>query len=145
MLYTSLPVRFGIGNRAGDDALRYHTGYSVAAANPTRADGPAAPSDPTVALFGEDRVRAEAFVENELGRLEANTARCERLLRTLEVYLQHGQRIANASVISGRHRDTVHRHLHEIEELLGFRIEQRSAELLLALRLRRAYGIGVSS
>jgi DNA-binding PucR family transcriptional regulator len=62
--------------------------------------------------------------------------RAERLLETLEVFLKHGQRVANASAITGRHRDTVYRHLREIEDLLGCRIEERSADLLWALRLR---------
>jgi DNA-binding PucR family transcriptional regulator len=79
-------------------------------------------------------------VERELGPIEPLGVRGERLLETLEVFLKHGQRVANASAITGRHRDTVHRHLREIEDLLGCRIEQRSADLLWALRLRSAFG-----
>jgi DNA-binding PucR family transcriptional regulator len=94
--------------------------------------------DGAIALVGGDSERAAAFVERELGPIEALGGRAERLLDTLELFLKHGQRVANASAISGRHRDTVHRHLREIEELLGCRIEERSADLLWALRLRAA-------
>ena len=92
-----------------------------------------------LALVGGDRDRARDFVQNELGPLEmAAGVRCIRLLATLEVFLEHGQRIANASAVSGQHRDTVHSHLREIERILGCKVEHRSAELLWALRLRRA-------
>jgi DNA-binding PucR family transcriptional regulator len=94
--------------------------------------------DGAIALVGGDSERAAAFVQRELGPIEALGGRAGRLLDTLELFLKHGQRVANASAISGRHRDTVHRHLREIEELLGCRIEERSADLLWALRLRAA-------
>lgn len=96
--------------------------------------------DGAMALFGQDRERAAVFVECELGQIEALGERAERLLETLEVFLKHGQRVANASAVTGLHRDTVHRHLREIEELLGCRIEERSADLLWALRLRSVFG-----
>lgn len=92
--------------------------------------------DGAAALIGRDPERVVAFIERELGPVEALGARAERLLETLEVFLKHGQRVANASALTGRHRDTVHRHLREVEELLGCRIEERSADLLWALRLR---------
>jgi DNA-binding PucR family transcriptional regulator len=85
-----------------------------------------------------DRAKAAAFIDEELGPIQALGERAETLIETLEAFLQHGQRIANASAVSGRHRDTVHRHLREIEQLLGCKIEERSAELLWAIRLRRA-------
>lgn len=94
--------------------------------------------DAAVALMGQDPVGAAAFVERELGPVKALGARGERLIETLEVFLKHGQRVANASAVSGRHRDTVRRHLCEVEELLGCTIEERSADLLWAIRLRRA-------
>jgi DNA-binding PucR family transcriptional regulator len=96
--------------------------------------------DGAVSLIGRDRERAVEFIECELGAVEAVGERAERLLETLEVFLKHGQRVANASAITGRHRDTVHRHLREIEELLGCKIEERSADLLWALRLRAIFG-----
>lgn len=98
--------------------------------------------DEAVALLSEDRARAAAFVESQLGPVEVLGSRGEQLLDTLELFLQHGQRVANASAISGLHRGTVHRHLREIESLLGCRIEAHSADLLLALRLRRVIGHG---
>lgn len=96
--------------------------------------------DGAIALVGRDEAQAAAFIARELGPVEAVGGRSERLLETLELFLKHGQRIANASAISGRHRDTVHRHLREIEALLGCKIEERSADLLWALRLRRVFG-----
>ncbi|MGA7704926.1 MAG: helix-turn-helix domain-containing protein [Solirubrobacteraceae bacterium] len=95
--------------------------------------------DGAMVLMGHDHEQAMAFVERELGPIEALGGRAERLLGTLELFLKHGQRVANASAISGRHRDTVHRHLREVEELLGCKIEERSADLLWALRLRRVF------
>jgi DNA-binding PucR family transcriptional regulator len=92
--------------------------------------------DGAISLIGRDRDRASRFIRRELGAVEALGERAERLLETLEVYLKHGQRVANASALTGRHRDTVHRHLREVEDLLGCKIEERSADLLWALRLR---------
>jgi len=97
-----------------------------------------APAERALMMFGGDRDRIVSFVRGELGPIESIGGRAERLLRTLEIFLEHGQRIANASAVSGQHRDTVHRHLREVEELLERRVEERSAELLWALRLRRA-------
>jgi DNA-binding PucR family transcriptional regulator len=100
------------------------------------------PPQLALALAGGDRDRARDFVRTELGPLEAvGRARCGRLLATLEAFLEHGQRIVNASAASGQHRDTVHSHLREIERILDCRIEHRSAELLWALRLRRALDV----
>jgi DNA-binding PucR family transcriptional regulator len=113
--------------------------YTAFAAKKTLTAAPAGGAeglDGVVALFGRDPDRAAAFIERELGPIEALGGRGERLLETLEAFLKHGQRVANASAITGRHRDTVHRHLRETEELLGCRIEERSADLLWALRLR---------
>lgn len=90
-----------------------------------------------LAAFADDRGRAAAFVQRELDPIELLGARAARLLVTLEDFLANGQRIANASAVSGQHRDTIHRHLREVEEAIGCRIEERSAELLWALRLRR--------
>jgi DNA-binding PucR family transcriptional regulator len=94
-----------------------------------------------IALAGADRERAIAFVTAELGPIERVGERSGRLLETLEAFLSHGQRVANASAILGRHRDTVHKHLREAEDLLGCTVEERSADLLWALRLRRRFGI----
>lgn len=99
----------------------------------------ARPPDRALELFGGDRERARRFVQRELGPLaDSSGDRDERRLATLEAFLDNGQRVANASAVTGSHRDTVHRHLREVERLLGCRIERRSAELLWALRLRRA-------
>jgi DNA-binding PucR family transcriptional regulator len=122
----------------------FAAGGTVAAVPRVTGKLDSAELDSAIALLGRDREVAIAFVESELGSVEALGARSERLLETLEVFLKHGQRVANASAISGRHRDTVHRHLREIEELLGCKIEERSADLLWALRLRRAFGVAAS-
>jgi DNA-binding PucR family transcriptional regulator len=111
----------------------------------TGLGGESEAGDGVLALFSANPERAAAFVERELGSIERAGKRAERLMETLEVFLQHGQRVANASAISGCHRDTVHRHLREIEALLGCKVETRSAELLWALRLRRELMPAVSS
>lgn len=95
-------------------------------------------TDRAFAVFDNDFARAAQFVSEELGPVQRLGSCGDRLLGTLEAFLEHGQRIANASAVSGKHRDTIHRHLREAEQLLDCRIEERSAELLWALRLRRA-------
>jgi DNA-binding PucR family transcriptional regulator len=93
--------------------------------------------DPLLVLLGNDSERASEFVHCELGPvIDTLGPRADRLLDTLQAFLDHGQRIANASAVTGRHRDTVHRHLREMEVLLDCRVEERSAELQWALRLR---------
>lgn len=116
--------------------------HSVLAPKPSVIDDAAGTEivDGAIALVGRDKEQAEAFIERELGPIDQVGERAERLLETLEVFLKHGQRVANASAVSGRHRDTVHRHLREIEHLLGCKVEERSADLLWALRLRRVFG-----
>jgi DNA-binding PucR family transcriptional regulator len=89
-----------------------------------------------VALAGRDRERAAEFVERELGGLLAAGPRAEDLVGTLLAFLEHGQSSERASRVRKVHRSTIRRHIREIEELLGHRIEERSAELILALRLR---------
>lgn len=108
-------------------------------ATATEEQRTAAAADRALAIFDGDRDRAASFVRGELGAIELSSPRAGRLLRTLEIYLEHGQRVANASAVSEQHRDTVYRHLREVEELLGYSIEERSADLLWALRLRRAF------
>jgi DNA-binding PucR family transcriptional regulator len=93
--------------------------------------------DGTVIFLDWSAARITAFVDSELGPIEKVGKRSERLLGVLEVFLQHGQRMSSTSTITGRHRDTVRRYIGEVEDLLGFRVEERSAELLWALRLRR--------
>lgn len=105
---------------------------------PTRAARAETAEMRALAAFAGDRDRAASFAERELGPIELLGPRSARLLVTLEGFLAHGQRIANASAVSGQHRDTVHRHLREVEEAIGCSVEERSAELLWALRLRRA-------
>jgi DNA-binding PucR family transcriptional regulator len=120
--------------------VRFERARDAASGTATTASRRGEVLDGAVVLLGQDHERAVAFVERELGPIEALGERAERLLETLEVFLKHGQRVANASAMSGRHRDTVHRHLREVEELLGCKIEERSADLLWALRLRAALG-----
>ena len=89
-----------------------------------------------ILLLSRDLEWVERFVRRQLGPVEALENRAQLLLDTLQAYLAHGQRPANASLVSGCCPDTVHNRLGEIEQALGCKVEERSLELALALRLR---------
>jgi hypothetical protein len=89
---------------------------------------------PLAALIRDPEV-ARIFVACELGGLAADTDRCRRLRATLRVHLESGQKIAGTANLQRVARKTVHRHVYAAEELLGHWIGERSAEVLLALRL----------
>lgn len=90
-----------------------------------------------ILLLGQDLEWVDRFVERHLGPVEGIESRAELLLDTLQAYLAHGQRPANASPACGCCTDTVHNRLGEIERALGCTIEERSLELALALWLRQ--------
>ncbi len=104
---------------SGDRRLRYETArYTMLAAH--------------------DRDGALAFVRELLGPIAAlGPQNGARLLATLQAYLEHGHKLKSTSQACGRSRDTIARHVREIEGLLGCSVESRGAELLMALRLRR--------
>lgn len=88
-----------------------------------------------VALAGRSRAAAAAFQAEELRGLTSDDDRSRALRETLRVYLEHGQSAKVTAAILGIHRGTVSHHLHAVETALGRSIPERSAELLLALRL----------
>jgi DNA-binding PucR family transcriptional regulator len=89
------------------------------------------------AFFERDREFVARFVKQELGSVEALGRRGDVLLETLQVYLRHGQRPTNAARVCRCDPDTIRNRLREIEVLLGYRVEDRSVELGLALLLRK--------
>jgi hypothetical protein len=90
-----------------------------------------------LALVAHEPRRATEFVEAELTPVLAVGPRAKGLLVTLQVYLEHGQRVGDTAHILDLSREKVRGQLNEIRALLAPRkIEERSAELLLALRLR---------
>jgi PucR C-terminal helix-turn-helix domain/GGDEF-like domain len=91
-----------------------------------------------LALAGRDPDRSAGFVEAELGPLVAAGPNSTELLQTLQAYLEHGQRVGDAATVRGIHRNTATGHLNKIRDLLApRRIDERSAELLFALRLHQ--------
>lgn len=88
-----------------------------------------------VALAGSSRAAAAAFQAEELRGLASDDDRSRALRETLRVYLEHGQSAKVTAALLGIHRGTVSHHLTAVEAALGHPIAERSAELLLALRL----------
>jgi DNA-binding PucR family transcriptional regulator len=92
------------------------------------------------ALATADPERARRFVADELGPLAEPGARLERLRETLEAYFAASLNANSAGARLGVHDQTVSYRLRRIEELIGYPIYQRRAELELALRLGRVLG-----
>ena len=61
------------------------------------------------------------------------------LRETLGAYRHHGQSIKAANAVRGVHRETVRHHIGTIEDRLRHPISERSAELILALRLQQLF------
>jgi PucR C-terminal helix-turn-helix domain len=89
------------------------------------------------ALAGADHDAASAFVSRELHGLEGSGTRFEKLRETLESYFRCGQNAAATAAALGVHQQTVGHRLRTIEERTGARVNDRRAELEVALRLRR--------
>jgi hypothetical protein len=118
-------------NRTHRQALEAHTIACILGERAVRWDAIA-----LLALVAHDRVRAAQFVDAQLGPLAGPGARPMELRETLRVYLQRGQNKSAAAPVLGVHPNTVRRRLDEIRELIApRRIEDRTAELLVALRL----------
>lgn len=77
---------------------------------------------------------AQSFVERELGVLARPTERMEQLRSTLCAYLEHGQSVSAAAAALQCDRKTIQRRLHAAEQLLCRYVDDRSGELLVALR-----------
>ncbi len=78
---------------------------------------------------------ARRWVVQYLGPIQALGKRASILLGTLHAYLRHGQRPTNTARQCNCDPDTVRNRLREIEATLGYRIEERSIELGVALML----------
>ena len=89
------------------------------------------------ALATADQEAARAFVGRELRGLEGSGTRSEQLRETLESYFTCGQNAAAAAAALGVHQQTVGHRLRTIEERIGTRVNDRRAELEVALRVRR--------
>jgi DNA-binding PucR family transcriptional regulator len=82
-----------------------------------------------------DESAARDFVVNELAPLSGSDERSARYRSTLRTYFAKGQNASSAAATLGIHEATVTRHLRQIEQLIGCPVNQRRAELELALRL----------
>lgn len=88
-----------------------------------------------LALICRDPAIAADFVARQLRALATTDERHGRLRETLRVYLEHGQSIKRSAALLGLHYETVRRHLEAAEQCLRHPVDERSAEVLLALRL----------
>jgi DNA-binding PucR family transcriptional regulator len=88
-----------------------------------------------LAVMCRDPTTARDFVQRQLGELVEPDERHERLRETLRVYLEHGQSIKRSAAILALHNETVRRHLDAAERCLRHPIDERTAEVLVALRL----------
>ena len=94
-------------------------------------------TSPSPPLQGADVEQARGFVARELGQLAASDDHSRRLSATLRVYLEKNMSPLRASHRLGVHENTITNRIRAAQELLPHPIEQRSPELLVALRLIR--------
>jgi hypothetical protein len=88
------------------------------------------------AIAISDPPAARVFIEDELQPLMSEGRRSERLLQTLEVYLDCGQNGTAAAARLGTTARSVSHRVRLIEEALRRPIASRAPELHVALRLR---------
>ena len=89
------------------------------------------------ALASADVEHAREFVASELGELATGDDQARRLAATLRVYLEENMSPLRASQRLGVHENTISNRIRAAQELLPHPIEQRAAELQVALRLLR--------
>lgn len=80
--------------------------------------------------------RARRFVRDELGALDAPGSRAHEHRKTALTWLTTGSHVAAAAQL-GLHEHTVRNRITQIEEVLGYGLATRRAELLAALRIHR--------
>jgi DNA-binding PucR family transcriptional regulator len=88
-----------------------------------------------VALASVDERQARDFVAEELGPLLGEDEASAVLARTLLAFLEEGMSARRAARRLAVHENTVANRIRAAEELLGRPVEERAAELDLALRL----------
>ena len=84
------------------------------------------------ALLMGDMTRARRFVSEVLGRCETAPA---PLLESLRCYLRHGENVTATAEVLGLHRNTVMRHLMQIEDRLPAPLATNRAEVAAAVEL----------
>jgi hypothetical protein len=133
-------VRLAIGNvRSGYPGLRRsHREASDAHLVSLRRPRPITFYDDVIleVLALRDARAAREFIDDVLGGLHEDDAYSERLRTTLAAYFRAEQNAVAAAASLGVHAVTVGRHLDQIETRVGYRVNQRRAELESALRLR---------
>ena len=87
------------------------------------------------ALASADAEHAREFVHSELGGLGALDAATQRIAQTVGVYLQEGRSRARTSRRLGLHTNTIAYRLQRGAELLGHPLDERAAEVQVALAL----------
>jgi hypothetical protein len=91
-----------------------------------------------LAAVMEHETAQASFVATFLGELAGPGSRNATLRRTLQAYLSTGQNAASAAAALKINERTARRHLRGIEEALGRPIDERHAELEVALRILSA-------
>jgi DNA-binding PucR family transcriptional regulator len=99
----------------------------------------------TVALSSVDEEGARDFVIREVGPLLAPDEAHATLARTLLTFLEEGMSARRAARRLDVHENTVANRIRAAEELLGRSVEERAADLDLALRLAPVVGHRSSS
>jgi len=94
------------------------------------------------ALASSDVEHAREFVAAELGPLAGRDESARRLAETLRVYLEENASPRRAAHRLGVHENTIANRVRAAEELLGGPAEERTTELLVALRLLAVAGPG---
>jgi hypothetical protein len=131
-------VRIGIGRRGHgrDGFVTSHEQARAALALGRGREDPVTHFDAVALewLATRDRAAARRFVIDELGGMLAAK---QRLLDTLEAYLEAGYNASSAAARLGISVRTASYRIRTIEDLLGHSIASRNAEVHLALRLHR--------
>lgn len=98
-----------------------------------------------LALLTQDLDQARHFVIRELGRLGRDDTATRRLVETVRLYFEESLSPARVARRLGIHENTVAYRLRRAEELLGRQLADRRSELVAAITLRDAVGVGPPS
>jgi hypothetical protein len=139
----------GFGNvRFGYEGLRRtHTEASDAYGVALRRPQPLTFYDDVIleVLALRDEKAAREFIADVLRSLDEETKGAEVLRETLRAYFNAEQNAVATAAALGIHAVTVRRHLDQIERRIGYRVNQRRAELESALRVRALFAPNSSS